>query len=68
MLCNILHRYLQQADYSIIEEATMVSAPPFSLILHQVAIIKPALSLLDNYLWINVTPLFNGPDTLACLS
>lgn len=26
MLCNILHRYLQQADYSIIEEATMVSA------------------------------------------
>ncbi|MEQ2309795.1 hypothetical protein AMECASPLE_002234, partial [Ameca splendens] len=24
MLCNILHRYLQQADYSIIEEATMV--------------------------------------------
>lgn len=26
MLCNILHRYLQQADYSVIEEATMVSA------------------------------------------
>lgn len=25
LLCNILHRYLQQADYSIIEEATMVS-------------------------------------------
>lgn len=25
MLCNILHRYLQQADYSVIEEATMVS-------------------------------------------
>lgn len=24
-LCNILHRYLQQADYSVIEEATMVS-------------------------------------------
>lgn len=26
MLCNILHRYLQQADYSVIEEATMVSS------------------------------------------
>ncbi len=25
LLCNILHRYLQQADYSVIEEATMVS-------------------------------------------
>lgn len=24
LLCNILHRYLQQADYSVIEEATMV--------------------------------------------
>lgn len=34
MLCNILHRYLQQADYSVIEEATMVSAPPSSLFLH----------------------------------
>lgn len=33
MLCNILHRYLQQADYSVIEEATMVSASP-SLLLH----------------------------------
>lgn len=30
MLCNILHRYLQQADYSIIEEATMVSVDPLS--------------------------------------
>lgn len=31
MLCNILHRYLQQADYSVIEEATMVSTPPSAL-------------------------------------
>ncbi|XP_017281653.1 transmembrane protein KIAA1109 homolog isoform X8 [Kryptolebias marmoratus] len=28
MLCNILHRYLQQADYSIIEEATMNDGVP----------------------------------------
>lgn len=68
MLCNILHRYLQQADYSIIEEATMVGAPPFSLVLPQVAIIKPALSLLDNCHRLNVTPLFNGPEALASLS
>lgn len=34
MLCNILHRYLQQADYSVIEEATMVSAPFSNLFLH----------------------------------
>ncbi|KAF6734631.1 uncharacterized protein FQA47_004048 [Oryzias melastigma] len=28
MLCNILHRYLQQADYSVIEEATMNDGVP----------------------------------------
>ncbi|XP_030626570.1 bridge-like lipid transfer protein family member 1 [Chanos chanos] len=28
LLCNILHRYLQQADYSIIEEATMNDGLP----------------------------------------
>ncbi|XP_036372850.1 transmembrane protein KIAA1109 homolog isoform X4 [Megalops cyprinoides] len=28
MLCNILHRYLQQADYSVIEEATMNDGLP----------------------------------------
>uniref|UniRef100_A0A671NB61 Bridge-like lipid transfer protein family member 1 C-terminal domain-containing protein n=1 Tax=Sinocyclocheilus anshuiensis TaxID=1608454 RepID=A0A671NB61_9TELE len=28
LLCNILHRYLQQADYSIIEEATMHDGLP----------------------------------------
>ncbi|MFT7806383.1 uncharacterized protein KIAA1109 homolog isoform X8 [Arapaima gigas] len=28
LLCNILHRYLQQADYSIIEEATMSDGLP----------------------------------------
>lgn len=32
MLCNILHRYLQQADYSVIEEATMVSAMTLNLL------------------------------------
>ncbi|CAB1331023.1 unnamed protein product, partial [Coregonus sp. 'balchen'] len=28
LLCNILHRYLQQADYSVIEEATMNDGLP----------------------------------------
>uniref|UniRef100_A0A3B3TS83 Bridge-like lipid transfer protein family member 1 middle region domain-containing protein n=1 Tax=Poecilia latipinna TaxID=48699 RepID=A0A3B3TS83_9TELE len=28
MLCNILHRYLQQADYTVIEEATMNDGVP----------------------------------------
>uniref|UniRef100_A0A8C5A5B5 KIAA1109 n=1 Tax=Gadus morhua TaxID=8049 RepID=A0A8C5A5B5_GADMO len=28
MLCNILHRYLQQTDYSVIEEATMNDGLP----------------------------------------
>ncbi|XP_077476639.1 bridge-like lipid transfer protein family member 1 [Stigmatopora argus] len=28
MLCNILHRYLQQADYSVIEEATLNDGVP----------------------------------------
>ncbi|TNN60956.1 hypothetical protein EYF80_028836 [Liparis tanakae] len=28
MLCNILHRYLHQADYSVIEEATMNDGVP----------------------------------------
>ncbi|XP_028294367.1 bridge-like lipid transfer protein family member 1 isoform X3 [Gouania willdenowi] len=28
MLCNILHRYLQQADYAVIEEATMNDGVP----------------------------------------
>lgn len=27
LLCNILHHYLHQANYSIIEDATMVSYP-----------------------------------------
>lgn len=39
MLCNILHRYLQQADYSVIEEATMVSARPLNLLFSFVSIL-----------------------------
>lgn len=41
MLCNILHRYLQQADYSVIEEATMVSTPPSALLsLHGLMVLR----------------------------
>ncbi|TRY60510.1 hypothetical protein DNTS_001480 [Danionella cerebrum] len=35
LLCNILHRYLQQADYSIIEEATMNDGLPYLVTLRK---------------------------------
>lgn len=44
MLCNILHRYLQQADYSVIEEATMVSATPLNLFFSRSSLLGNSLT------------------------
>lgn len=45
LLCNILHRYLQQADYSVIEEATMVSAKPINRIFSFASVLQSSQTL-----------------------
>lgn len=53
MLCNILHRYLQQADYTVIEEATMVSLKPtnctfwFYFLLQSAELYRKQLTLFE---------------------
>ncbi|XP_067898604.1 bridge-like lipid transfer protein family member 1 isoform X7 [Heterodontus francisci] len=56
LLCNILHRYLQQADYSVIEDATMNNGLPALVTLK-----KGLVALARQWMkFIVVTPAFKG--------
>ncbi|XP_032872772.1 transmembrane protein KIAA1109 homolog isoform X2 [Amblyraja radiata] len=60
LLCNILHRYLQQADYSIIEDATMNNGLPALVTLK-----KGLVALARQWMkFIVVTPAFKGVSLL----
>ncbi|XP_043529975.1 transmembrane protein KIAA1109 homolog isoform X5 [Chiloscyllium plagiosum] len=56
LLCNILHRYLQQADYSVIEDATMNNGLPALVTLK-----KGLVALARQWMkFIVVSPAFKG--------
>ncbi|XP_067849369.1 bridge-like lipid transfer protein family member 1 isoform X3 [Heptranchias perlo] len=60
LLCNILHRYLQQADYSVIEDATMNNGLPALVTLK-----KGLVALARQWMkFIVVTPAFKGVSLL----